>query len=329
MSKPKVFVTRKIFQEYLDLIDSKTDMELWEEELPPSRDILLEKSKGVDGILCLLTDAIDAEFMDAAGSQLKVVSQIAVGYNNIDVAEATRRKIPVGYTPDVLTNTTADFTFALLMAGARRISEAYKFVQESSWKTWHPLHFLGQDIYGSTLGIVGMGRIGYEVARRATGFDMKIIYYDINRRPDLESQISMEYVDMDTLLEDSDFVTLHTNLTEETHHLMSDDQFKKMKNTAILVNAARGPVVDHEALYRALKSNTIGGAALDVTEPEPIPLGDPLLSLPNCLIVPHIASASVATRKEMSRLAAQNLINGLDGKKLLTCVNPEVYQDQK
>ncbi|MDA1188565.1 MAG: D-glycerate dehydrogenase [Chloroflexi bacterium] len=327
MPKPKVFVSRKIFPEYLDLISRKANMELWEDELPPSRSILLKKSKGVDGILCLLTDAIDAEFMDAAGPQLKVVSQIAVGYNNIDVPEATRRNIAVGYTPDVLTNTTADFTFALLMAGARKIAAGYKFVQEGKWETWHPLHFLGQDVYGATLGIVGMGRIGFEMARRATGFNMNIIYYDVNRRTDLEQQIPMKYVDFDTLLKESDFVSLHTNLTPETNHLMSDAQFRKMKPTAVLVNASRGPVVDHAALYRALKNETIWAAALDVTEPEPIPSNDPLLTLDNCLIVPHIASASVATRREMSRLAAQNLINGLEGKELLTCVNPEVYHN--
>ncbi|MBM3944233.1 MAG: D-glycerate dehydrogenase [SAR202 cluster bacterium] len=327
MPRPKVFVTRHIFPEALDMIRRKAGMELWEDEMPPPRATLLQKSKGVDGILCLLNDTIDAEFFDAAGPQLKVVSQIAVGYNNIDVPEATRRHVAVGYTPDVLTQTTADFTWALLMAGARRIVEGYNFVQQGKWRTWHPLHFLGQDIYGATLGIVGMGRIGFEVARRATGFDMKILYYDVNRRTDLEAKLPMTYVDMDTLLKEADFVTLHTNLTKETHHLMGDAQFKKMKPTALVVNAARGPVIDHKALYRALKNKTIGGAALDVTEPEPIPSDDPLLKLDNCLIVPHIASASVATRKEMSRLAAQNLINGLEGKELVTCVNPEVYHN--
>jgi lactate dehydrogenase-like 2-hydroxyacid dehydrogenase len=321
-----VFVTRQIFPEALDAIRKKAQVDLWEDELPPPRQTLLEKIKGVDGVLCLLTEVVDAEFMDAAGSQLKVISQIAVGYNNIDVAEATRRGIPVGYTPDVLTQTTADFTFALLMASARRIPEGYKFVQAGKWRTWHPLHFLGQDIYGATLGIVGMGRIGFEVARRATGFNMRILYYDAARKPELERQLQMTFVDMDTLLRGSDFVTLHTNLTKETHHLMSDAQFSKMKKTAIVINAARGPVVDPRALYRALKEGKIGGAALDVTEPEPIPTDDPLLKLDNCLIVPHIASASVATRREMSRLAAQNLINGLVRHPLEKCVNPEVYE---
>lgn len=326
MPRPRVFVTRHIFPEALDAIRKKAQVDLWEDELPPSRATLLEKIKGVDGVLCLLTEVVDAEFMDAAGPQLKVISQIAVGYNNIDVAEATRRGIPVGYTPDVLTQTTADFTFALLMASARRVVEGHEFVRAGKWRTWHPLHFLGQDIYGATLGIVGMGRIGFEVARRATGFGMKVLYYDSIRKRELEVQLPMSLVDMDTLLHESDFITLHTALTKETHHLMGDAQFAKMKKTAILINAARGPVVDPKALYRALKEGKIGGAALDVTEPEPIPVDDPLLKLDNCLIVPHIASASVATRREMSRLAAQNLINGLEKRPLEKCVNPEVYE---
>ncbi|MBM3949220.1 MAG: D-glycerate dehydrogenase [SAR202 cluster bacterium] len=326
MPRPRVFVTRHIFPEALDAIRKKAQVDLWEDELPPSRATLLEKIKGVDGVLCLLTEVVDAEFMDAAGPQLKVISQIAVGHNNIDVAEATRRGIPVGYTPDVLTQTTADFTFALLMASARRVVEGHEFVRTGKWRTWHPLHFLGQDIYGATLGIVGMGRIGFEVARRATGFGMKVLYYDSIRKRELEVQVPMSPVDMDTLLHESDFITLHTALTKETHHLMSDAQFAKMKKTAILINAARGPVVDPKALYRALKEGKIGGAALDVTEPEPIPVDDPLLKLDNCLIVPHIASASVATRREMSRLAAQNLINGLEKRPLEKCVNPEVYE---
>jgi glyoxylate reductase len=325
MSKPRAFVSRRIFPEALEMIAARVDAEVWQDELPPGRDVLLEKVKGIDGLLCLLTDRVDAELMDAAGPQLKVVSQIAVGYDNIDVPEATRRGIPVGNTPDVLTKTTADATWALLMAAARRIVEGARAVQAGQWRTWHPLHYLGQDVHDSTLGIVGMGRIGIEVAKRAFGFDMQVIYSDVVRREDLEEQYPLKYVDLDTLLRESDFVCLHAVLDDSTYHLIGEEQLAMMKPTAVLVNAARGPIVDPKALYEALKSGGIASAALDVTEPEPIPVDDPLLTLDNCVIVPHLASASVKTRGEMSRIAAQNLLNGIAGERLLTCVNPEVF----
>ena len=325
MAKPRVFVSREIFPEALRAIEDETDAELWRDEMPPPRDVLLDKVRGVDGLLCLLTDGVDAELMDAAGPQLKVVSQIAVGFDNIDIPEATRRGIAVGNTPDVLTQTTADATFTLMLAAARKVVEAWRAVQEGRWRTWHPLHFLGQDVYGATLGIVGMGRIGFEVARRGRGFDMEVLYSDIVRREDLEALLPMTYVDMDSLLERSDFVSLHTVLDDSTYHLIGDAELAKMKPTAVLVNAARGPIVDPRALYKALRDGAIAAAGLDVTEPEPIPTDDPLLTLDNCLVVPHIASASVSTRSEMSRIAAQNLINGVKGERLLTCVNAEVY----
>jgi glyoxylate reductase len=325
MAKPRVFVTREIFPEYIDQIREETDMELWPDELPPPRDVLLQKSKDVDGILCLLTDKIDPEFMDNAGPQLKVISQIAVGFDNINIPEATKRGIPVGNTPEVLTQTTADAAWALMLAAGRRVGESERAVHAGNWRTWHPLHYLGQDVYGATLGIIGMGRIGFEVAKRSVGFNMKVLYHDIVRREDFEAELPMEYVDMDTLLARSDFVSLHTVLNDATYHLIDAEALAKMKSTAVLVNAARGPVIDPKALYKALKSGQITAAGLDVTEPEPIPLDDPLLTLENCVIVPHIASASVATRREMSRIAATNLLNGIKGERLLTCVNPEVY----
>jgi len=325
MVRPRSFVSRQIFAEALELIATEADAEVWPEELPPSRDVLLEKVRGIDGLLCLLTDKVDAELMDAAGPQLKVISQIAVGFDNIDVPEATRRGIPVGNTPEVLTKTTADAAFALLMAAARRIVEGSRAVHEGKWRTWHPLHYLGQDVYGSTLGIIGMGRIGVEVAKRGYGFDMEVLYSDIARREDLEAQYPMTYVDQETLLRQSDFVSLHTVLDEATYHLIGDAQLAMMKPTAVLVNASRGPIIDPKALYRALRDGVIAAAALDVTEPEPIHMDDPLLTLDNCVIVPHLASASVRTRAEMSRIAAQNLVNGLIGDRLITCVNPEVY----
>ncbi len=325
MAKPRVFVSRHIFPEALEMIKAEAEMELWKDELPPLRSVLLEKVRGITGLLCLLTDQVDAELMDIAGPQLKVISQIAVGFDNIDIPEATRRGIPVGNTPEILTQTTADATFALLMAAARRIDESSRAVRNGKWQTWHPLHYLGQDVYGSTLGIIGMGRIGFEVAQRAFGFNMKILYTDIERRKDLEGSYPIQFVDLDTLLRDSDFVSLHTVLNDTTYHLINEDALRKMKSTAVLINAARGPIVDPKALYWALKEGQITAAGLDVTEPEPVPQDDLLLTLENCLIVPHIASASVKTRREMSRIAAQNLINGLKGEKLLTCVNPGVF----
>ena len=325
MTKNRVLVTRRIFPEALELIEAEADIDLWEDELPPPRDMLLKKVAGVDGLLCLLTDKIDVELLNVAGPQLKVISQIAVGYDNIDIAEATRRGIPIGNTPDVLTQTTADAAFALMMTAARGIVEGVTDVKAGKWKTWHPLHYLGQDIYGATLGILGFGRIGVEMAKRARGFEMEVIYSDVMRNEKAEDLYSARYVDQDTLLRESDFVTLHTVLNDETYHLIDQGALAKMKSTAVLVNAARGPVIDPRALYKALKNGEIAAAGLDVTEPEPISPDDPLLTLSNCVIVPHIASASVATRREMSLLSARNLIHGLKGERLVTCVNPDVY----
>ena len=293
---------------------------------PPPYETLLEKVANVDGLLCLLTDKIDAQLMDAAPN-LRAISQIAVGFENIDVAEATRRGIPVGYTPGVLTGTTADMAFALLMAAARRLVEGAEAVKAGKWKTWHPLHYLGPDVFGGTLGILGMGRIGLEMAKRAQGFDMPILYYDVYRRPEeVEKQYNMTYAPMDTVLRQSDFVSVHVNLTPETYHLISHHELHLMKSNAVLVNAARGPVIDPKALYLALKEGQIGFAGLDVTEPEPITMDDPLLTLDNCIVVPHIASASVPTRLRMSTMAAENLLAGLNGQPMPTCVNPEVYE---
>ena len=258
MARPKAFVSREIFPEALEAIREVAEVDLWTDELPPPREVLLDRCAGADGVLCLLTDRINGEFFDAVGPQLKVVSQIAVGYNNIDIDEATKRGIPVGFTPDVLTDTTADFAFALLMASARLIVPGHVAAHDGSWRTWHPLHFLGQDIHHATLGIVGMGRIGFEMARRAQGFDMRILYNDANSRADLEAKLPMTRVDLQTLLAESDFVSLHVDLNDSTHHMMNADAFKSMKKTAILVNAARGPVVNHDDLYEALKAGEIG-----------------------------------------------------------------------
>lgn len=324
MPRPKVFVTRAIPEEGSEMVRDFCEVDLWLHELPPTRDELLQHVRGVDGLLCLLTDTIDGEVMDQAGSQLKVISNYAVGFDNIDVPAATARKIPVGNTPGVLTDATADFAFALMMAVARRIPEAERYVHEGKWKTWGPMTLLGVDLQGATLGLIGFGRIAQAVARRAQGFEMQVIYYDPSEKnayPDLNAT----QVDFDTLLTESDFISLHTPLTPDTRHLIDSEALSKMKPTAVLVNTARGPVVDPQALYEALKAKRIFGAGLDVTEPEPIPMDSPLLTLENIVVVPHIASAGKATRAKMSRMAAENLIAGLKGERLPNCVNPQVY----
>jgi glyoxylate reductase len=324
MSRPRVFVTRIIPDQGLNLVQEHCDVDLWTDELPPRREVLLARVKGIDGLLCLLTDRIDDEVLDAAGPQLKVVSNHAVGYDNIDVPAATARRIPVGNTPGILTDATADFAFALLMAAARRVVEGERFVREGKWKTWGPSLLLGPDVHGATLGLIGFGRIGQAMARRAQGFDMRVIYYDPTQ-PCCDPAIDASPVDLETLLRESDFVSLHTPLNVETRGLMNRERLALMKPTAILINTARGPVVDPAALYQALAERRIFAAALDVTDPEPLPMDSPLLTLDNIVIVPHIASASVATRQKMSLMAAQNLLAGLRGERLPNCVNPEVY----
>ena len=324
MSKPKVFVTRLIPEKGFEIIRNFCDVDLWAEELPPRREDLLKHIRGVDGLLCLLTDKIDGEVMDAAGPQLKVISNHAVGFDNIDVPAATARRIPVGNTPDVLTDATADFAFALLMAVARRIPESERYVHAGKWKTWGPMTLLGVDIKGATLGLVGFGRIGKAVARRAVGFDMRVIFYDPSeKKPDLNLKATP--VDFETLLEESDFISLHTPLTPDTRYLIDSEAFSKMKPNTVLVNTARGPIVDPGALYEALKENRIFGAGLDVTDPEPLPLDSPLLTLDNIVVVPHVASASTTTREQMSWMAAQNLVAGLKDERLPNCINPQVY----
>jgi len=319
----KIFVTRLIPKAGLDLLYGFAELRIWQEEVPPPRDVLLEEAGEVDGLLSLLTDTIDAELMDAA-PRLKVVSNYAIGYDNVDVEAATERGIMVCHTPGVLTDTTADFAFALLACVARRVVEASEYVREGRWKTWGPMLCLGYDLHGATLGLVGLGRIGSGVAKRATGFDMRILYHDVSRQPSREEELGLTYVDLETLLRESDFVSLHTPLTPETHHMMGREQFTMMKSTAILINTSRGQVVDQKALYEALVSGGIAGAGLDVTDPEPILRDDPLLTLDNCVVVPHVASASVATRTMMATMAAENLIAALQGRMPRNPVNPEV-----
>jgi lactate dehydrogenase-like 2-hydroxyacid dehydrogenase len=329
-TRPRVFVSRKIPDEGLALIIAQSNADIWPDEMPPSRDELLRRVEGVDGFLSMLTDRVDDELLDRAGPQLKVVSNYAVGFDNIDVPACSKRGIAVGNTADVLTETTADAAFALLMAAARRIPEAYDYVRQDRWKTWGPMLLLGPDVHHATLGILGFGRIGREIAKRARGFDMQLVYYDVQAAsPEEEQRLGARRASMDEVLAQSDFVTLHVNLTPETHHLMNRERFSKMKRSAILVNASRGPVVDPDALYEALKNGVIAGAALDVTEPEPMPGDHKLLTLPNCLIVPHIASASFATRGKMASIAAENVFAGIRHQPLPSFVNPEVLGSQQ
>jgi glyoxylate reductase len=317
----RVFVARIIPDEGLAAVGAACDMDLWDGELPPPRDELLRRIAGCDGVLTLLTDKVDDEFLDAAGPQLKVVSNYAVGFDNVDVAACVRRGVAVGNTPGVLTETTADLAWTLLMAAARRIPEGGRYVRAGEWRTWGPLLLLGPDVHGATIGIVGFGRIGQAVARRAQGFGMRILYHDLHRLPDeVTEPLGAKYLSLDELLAASDFVSLHVNLSEVTRHLINARTLAAMKPTAVLVNTSRGPVIDQLALADALRDGVIWAAALDVTDPEPIAMDDPLVGLDNCLIVPHIASASRATRGKMAEMAAANLIAGVQGLPLPTPV---------
>lgn len=324
--KPKVFVTRLIPEEGLRVIRESAQATVWEDELPPPRDVLVRETQQVDGLLSLLTDRIDAELMDLS-PRLKVVSNYAVGFDNIDVEAATARGIPVGNTPGVLTDTTADFAFALLMAAARRVVEGADYARAGRWRTWGPRLLTGVDIHHATLGILGFGRIGQGVARRAAGFEMRVLYHDVCRREDLEESMGVRYADLEALFSESDFITVHTDLNQRTRHLLNEEAFARMKPSAVVINTARGPIIDPQALHQALATGRIRAAALDVTEPEPIPSHSPLLGMPNCIIVPHIASASIATRARMAEMAAANLLAGLRGERLPHCVNLEVYEE--
>lgn len=320
----KVFITRAL-PTTLEALHHIAEVDVWPERQPPPYTVLRQQVQQIDGLLCLLTDPIDQALI-AEVPGLKVISQMAVGYDNIDVATATAQRIPVGHTPGVLTDATADLTWALLMAAARRVVEGDRFTRSGQWQTWEPDLLLGPDIAGATLGIVGFGRIGQAVARRALGFGMRVLY--TNRHPfptNLEQSLNATRVSFEQLLHESDFVSIHTPLSPETHHLFQAPQFAQMKRSAILINTARGPIVDPVALHQALSTGQIAGAALDVTDPEPISLDSPLLTSENLIITPHIGSASVQTRKTMADMAIANLIAGLQGDRLPHCVNPEVY----
>lgn len=327
--RPRVFVARRIPDEGLTAIREACDADVWPDELPPPRDELLRRVERCDGVLTLLTDRVDGELLDRAGPGLRVVSNYAVGFDNVDVAACTAQGVPVGNTPGVLTETTADLAWALLMAAGRRVAEGDRYVRAGRWRTWGPMLLLGSDVHGATLGVVGFGRIGQAVARRAAGFGMTILYHDLERAPEAaERELGARYVPLEELLAESDFVTLHVNLTAVTRGLINRERLARMRPHAVVVNTSRGPVVDQAALYEALRDGVIGAAALDVTDPEPMAADDPLLGLDNCLVVPHIASASRSTRGRMAAMAAANLLAGVRGERLPTPVNPEVYDER-
>ncbi len=317
----KVLVTRRQFEDQMDRLRAEAETVVLTRAAPATREELLEAVKGCTGIFAHINDRIDAAVMDASGESLKVIAEFGVGYDNIDTSAASERNIAVGNTPGVLTETAADFAFALIQAAGRRLAESDRFVRRGEWKWFEPLDLLGLDINGSTLGIIGMGRIGSSVARRATASGMNVVYFNRNRAKDELG--ARRTGSLDELLAESDFVTVHCPLTPETQGLIGTEQFQRMRSHAVLVNTARGPIVDTDALAEGLRTGEIAYAALDVTDPEPIPTGHPLLEMENVTLLPHIASATVGTRKKMSQMTVDNILAALHGKLPPNCVNGE------
>lgn len=319
--KKKVYITRKLPQVIYKKLADKFEVKMWNKtDQPVPREILIEEVKEMDGLFCLLTETIDQEVIENA-PKLKVIANMAVGYNNINIQAATEKGIIVTNTPGVLTETTADLTFALLMATARRVVEASDYLRNGEWKTWSPMQLTGQDIYGATLGIIGMGRIGQALVKRAKGFDMNIIYYNRSRKPAMEKELGIQYMELKELLQASDYISILIPYSSEVHHFIGEKELKLMKKSAILINTARGGIVDEAALFDALKTGEIWAAGLDVFEQEPVNLDSSLLTLPNVVTLPHIGSASEKTRLKMADLAAENLICVLNGEAALTRVN--------
>lgn len=326
VKKDKVVVTRNIPQQVLERLKEKTEVFLWEsdeEKIP--YDLLLKEASDAAAIYTNLTDPINQEVFEAA-PKLRIVATMAVGFDNIDVEEATRRGIPVGHTPGVLTETTADLTFSLLMAAARRIPEADRYVREDKWKSWAPMLLTGQDVFKATIGIIGMGRIGEAIARRAKGFEMNILYHNRNRKAEAEEALGVHYRSLDDLLRESDFVVLMAPATAKTDKMIGERELSLMKPNAIFINSSRGTNVDENALYHALKERRIWAAGLDVFEQEPIRANHPLLTLDNVVVAPHIGSASIAIRTNMAMMTAENILRGLAGERLLHTANEKVYE---
>lgn len=327
MATPQVYITRPLPEPAMRLLDGVVDYRLWDrEDEPVPREVLLKEVVDVDGIICVITEKMDAEVIDRA-RRCRVISQVAVGYDNVDVAAATKRGILVTNTPGVLTETTADMAWAILLATARRVAEGDRFTRSGRWKAWELMAFTGQDVHGATLGIVGLGRIGSAIARRARGFGMPILYTGRTRAAEgLEAELGARYVPLEELLRQSDFVVVSAALTPETRHLIGERGLGTMKPTAVLVNISRGPVVDQRALYRALVDKKIWAAGLDVFETEPVPMDEPLLKLDNVVLSPHLGSASIKTRTRMAVMAAENCVAGLTGGTPPNAVNPEALE---
>lgn len=313
--KPKIFITRKMDDRIVAPLQDKFDVRMWESESEPvPRAVLLREVSEVDALWTVVSDRVDRELIET-GKKLRIVANMAVGYNNIDLEAAKEHGVLVTNTPNVLTETTADLTFALLLATARNLILAESELRKGSWKSWSPMQFTGMDVGGATLGIVGMGRIGGAVAHRAKGFNMHVLYHNRNRKRDVEAEHGIEYRELDRLLEEADFVVVLTPYTPETVGLIGARELGLMKNTAILINVSRGGIVDESALYNALTDNSIWAAGLDVFETEPVPLDHPLLSLPNVTVLPHIGSASVKTRLAMMAMNSQAITDVLEGRK--------------
>ena len=316
MSMHEVLVTRKLSSEIVDKLSQTCNLDIWDEDTAIPYDELLKRVVGKDGVLCLLTDKMDARVIEAGADTLRTISTMSVGYDHINMEDCVERGISVGYTPDVLTDSVADLAVGLMITAGRRIAEATTAAKNGEWGPWAPYWMTGNDLSHATVGIVGMGRIGATVAKRLQGFDCNVLYTARSAKPEIDAQYGTRYTELDELLEYSDFITVHAPLTPDTKIMFNTEQFGKMKSNAILINTSRGGLIDQEALYTALASNNIYGAALDVTTPEPLPTDSPLFALSNCLVLPHIGSASIVTRQKMGLLAAENLLAGLNGTEL-------------
>jgi len=324
MNKPKIYVTRDQPGTALTELQNLYDVTINPEDHPVPKHVLIEEVNGISGIIACVGDRIDGEVMDASGGTLQAVCNAIVGFDNIDLIAATERGIYVTNTPGVLTETVADLTFGLILSAARNIASADRYIRTGKWHGWGPKQFLGVDVYGKTLGIVGLGRIGYAVAKRAQGFNMELLFYDVIRNPEQEQKYGLTFTPLDTLLQKSDFVSIHVPLLPQTRHFISERELNLMKNTAFLVNTSRGPVVNEKALIKALQTGKIRGAGIDVWDPEPPQGTNPLLIMDNVVVLPHIASASIETRSLMIQMAINNLKCTLQGKIPPNLVNKEV-----
>jgi phosphoglycerate dehydrogenase-like enzyme len=322
--KPIVLLPHPLPSDWIILLNGQVELVIGTDQETGWSKNVLDAMPRAEGLLSLLTDRVDESLLENM-PHLRIVSNMAVGVDNIDTKVCTQRGIPVGNTPGAMTDATADLTMSLLLAAARRLPESSRDAREGRWQTWSPTGWLGADLRGATLGIIGLGKIGRAVAERACGFGLRLVYWEPAPSPENEAAVGARYVSFDELMSSSDFITLHCPLNESTRGLVNEVALRKMKSSAILVNAARGPVVDTSALVSALSENWIRFAALDVTDPEPLPPDHALYSLPNCFILPHIGSATHGTRKRMAEMACENLLAGLDGRRLPNCVNPEVY----